>query len=142
MVTPESLIQPQGPIAASLFPDDTLPPATGAGSLLGRLQAYIDRAVEKVSATAAGGADPPVRSWASHLAFDDAHTLASARYNSETLVGGLGAYAFNSEQLKALKVKADYYANEYEEKLADAGGNTRGVSTASVSRVTPIAYDW
>ena len=139
-VTPASLIQPLGPIAASFFPDDSPPPAAGEGSLLGRLQAYIDRALEKVSTLVLTNSDPAVRAWALHLAFDDAHTGMAARYASEQLLGGLGGYTFNAEQLKVFEKKAKEYAAVYDAEVLNAGSLTQPHTPQS--RETPVLFDW
>lgn len=136
MPTPESLIQPQGPLDPSFFPDDEPPPATGAGSLLDRLAVYITRAEAKAGAP---DAEPAVTNWALHLAFEDAHALMAARPASETYMTGLGGHAYNAEQLKFFARKAAEYAILFEQALATAPAS---MPTSATSRTTPNKFEW
>lgn len=138
-VTPASLLQPEGPLDPSLFPDDAAPPATGAGSVLGRLTTYINRAVTKLAPYSLANPDPATEKWALYLAFSDAHTLAVARPASETDPAGLGGRAYNADQLKALARKAEEYRGDFNEIVGAVPGS---IPTHRVSRVTTNNFEW
>lgn len=140
-VAPEDLLQPAGPIDPSFFPEDTEPPATGAGTLLNRLSAYINRATVRATDHAVPTAhmDAAVTNWALHLAFEDAHALMAARPASENYLGGLGGHAYNTEQLKVFARKALEYKLGYETILSAVPG---APPTSPMSRTTRINFDW
>lgn len=139
-VVPSDLIQPQGPVSASFFPDDAAPPAVGDGSVLGRLDAYIARAVTKVTPYGLTNPDPAVRDWALHLAFEDAYLLMASRPANETALGGLGSVGYSSEQLKALARKSEEYREAFIAEIAAAGPTA--LLKYPVSRTTRNVFDW
>lgn len=141
MPTAESLVQPFGPISASLFPDDTVPPSTADGSLLARLTAYIATATTKAAADGATGDEAAITNWALHVAFDDAHTLAASKPSSETYPTGLGGVGYNAEQLRALAKKAAFYLSEYEAAIVVAT-SAATLTTRPQSRQSTNLFDW
>lgn len=121
-LAPADLLQPNGPVDPSFFPDDAAPPATGAGSLNDRLQIYINRAVAKVGSYPSGtfnDTDGAVELWALWLTFDAAHAIKLAAPASEnTGEMGLGSTTYLAQQIAKIEEKAVTYRRSFEALVA------------------------
>lgn len=146
MATPTAadLLQPNGPVDPAFYPDDALPPATGDGSVLGRMTTYINRAVAKVAAYPAGSVadvDAAVRLWALHLAFEGAYMVRASRplmENSQVPV--LGSHGYGNQQLVELRNVAAQYRAEFEAMVVGVDSTVDNV--ASFSSPTKTVIRW
>lgn len=121
--TAADLVQPEGPVEPSFFPDDAPPPDTTEGSVLHRLTRYIARAQAKVAAYPAGSVtnvDEAVRQWALYLAFDAAYLGMATRPMMENAqVPVLGTTAYGGQQLTELRALREKYRLGFEALLIE-----------------------
>lgn len=140
--TPVELLQPEGPLTPDLYPDDAPPPAVGAGTVLGRLQRYIDRAVAH-TATFVNVVDPDAaaKAYALYLACNDAYIIRSSKPATENLSAmGLKATTYSKEQLGALKGLASDYLGQFSGLVGLAGVSSTDLEGTTTSVPTRITY--
>lgn len=119
-VEAESLISPEGEIDPNLFPDDDPPPSVEDGSLIVRLETYIQQAEDRVAGYNLTDPDLAVTHWALYLAFRDAHTGMIARPSQEQYLGGLGGHGYSKEQIIAVADKRDEHKLAFNAAVATA----------------------
>jgi hypothetical protein len=112
VVTPESLLEPEGVVNPALFPDDD------SAALMLRLQTYIDKANTTASDYAFMDTDVAVRALVLHRTFDAAYIIACSRPASEdSKVPILGSTGYAKDQRDALRDRSLAYLAEYEKLL-------------------------
>lgn len=135
------LLEPSGEIAAALFPDDTAPPATGAGSLLARLTAYLEDATRVIAAgtvVSGGDEDEAARQWAYYRAWRAVHTAMSATAATVTAGGATPVTrSFLGTQIQNFQTKADGALAAFRALVPDPV--TTASTTAAAARPAPAS---
>lgn len=139
--TAASLLAPHGPVEPDLYPDDAPPPATGEGTVLGRLTVYVDRAVATVAAVPAEtvrDAEAAIRAYALHLAFGAAYVIKTAKHISvDQKTMGLESVAYHYRQMEELRGERDRWHAEFKGQIVHAvnPNSAQGTSTSTPTRI-------
>lgn len=133
-VTGADLLEPQGPIASSFFPEED-----GDAAVTARLDSYLTDGYARVqdwtldNPDAIVDADEASEAWALHRAYNAVYLRMSSN-PANASVGDQGSRSYLVDQIRAFQVKAAEYLEQYRATLE------AGLPVDESSRVVAPGY--
>ncbi len=129
-ITPASLMDPNGPVTATLFPEQ----ATNAITV--KLQGYIDEAYadSRVVALASDSAkqNKAARAWSLYRTFDDVAVRMTAEPMAVNNGAEAGSSSYTFDQIQAMMDRALRYLKEFNDAAVVVGAVKRPINVKNV----------